>query len=132
MYKSKDLCIHSGSTMYMQGNVCKYNIYLRRRLEKKSSMGDILHFRLYFSLIFKLCLLWVYIIFWKNFPKIFYNWLGSLSRRRWDPWVPQSLLCLVAYLDLTQRPSIKHMFNNYSLFRVLSWLFLTNIAVKLS
>ena len=27
MYKSKDLCIHSGRTMYMQGNVCKYNIY---------------------------------------------------------------------------------------------------------
>ena len=76
--------------------VYKYNIYLRRRLEEKSSVGDILCFRLYFSLIFKLCLLWVYIIFWKIFQKIFYNWLGSLSRRRWEPWVPQSLL----YRDL--------------------------------
>lgn len=24
LYKSKDLCIHSGSTMYMEGNVYKY------------------------------------------------------------------------------------------------------------
>lgn len=57
LYKSKDLCIHSGSTMYMEGNVYKYNIYLRRRLEEKSSVGDILCFRFYFCLIFKLCLL---------------------------------------------------------------------------
>lgn len=91
-------------------------------------MRGIFHFSLYISLIFKLCLPWVYITFRIIVHKIFYNLLEWVNRREWKPW--GFLLYSAACLDLTQRSVIKHIFNSYFFFKNL--LCLKDRTVKLT